>query len=360
MKRKLSLMALLMALVLVLAACGGGESSDSSSDEGEKTEKEEAKEDDKEEAKEEEKEEAKEEKEEAPAVGGDTLATTLWDVAYDANVWSYDKEYMTDMETMSEVAFEIPGATDDDAAVVKVTVSAYLVDPSSFRDALYNNELDEYEYAVNNAYDRVEIGGVEFVKVEGEEWGSPVVKYFARNEAAKATVFITISGEVADERVSNLISGLTFKLEDVGNVDPPWPWDGERFTAENKSQLLGTIKVNSEYIPFEKSLITRNIFDQAIGVVDNKAYVVSDKKLFEYDFDGTSLKFVKEHEVDGQVEAISVTDDGSIWLSGFLSPLLQMKDGEVVASYDADDTVAMHPSGTWGIAYFTEAKLEKL
>ncbi len=362
-------MVLLLALVLVLAACGGGESSGSSSSEGDKAEKEETKKEEdankdeaKEDAKEDEKEDAKEDKKKdvAPVTGGKTIELVLWDMVYDADTWTYDEDYISDYETLSEVQFKIPGATDDDNPVVKVVVSAYTGDASDFRNRLYLNGFDEYEYAVNNAYDRVDISGVECVKFEGEEWGTKVIKYIGRNEGAGTTLSIGITGDVDDERIDSLVAGLTLKLEDTGNVDPPWPWEGERFTAETQSQLVGTLKINSEYLPFDEPLITRDIFEQKIGVIGNKAYVVSDDKLLEYDFDGASLKFVKEHDLGRTVENISVTDDGSIWVSSFMEPLIQIKDGEVVGSYDTENVVAMSPSGKWGISYFTEAKFDKL
>jgi len=111
------------------------------------------------------------------------------------------------------------------------TISEY-----SLGDMLVTYGFDQYEYAENNAYDTISIGNVDCLVHEGEYWGDPALRYFSRAEGAGATVFIEIIGEYEDPRVEELLSGLTFHLEDVGNTDGPWPWEGTPFSGEARHQ----------------------------------------------------------------------------------------------------------------------------
>ena len=57
---------------------------------------------------------------------------------------------------------------------------------------------------------------------------------------------------------------------------------------------------------------------------------------------------------------MTATDDGALWLSGFMNDVIVLKDGDVIATYQELDDVVMHPSGTWGLNYFTENTCQKV
>ncbi len=294
----------------------------------------------------------------APTGEGDALEATLWTLSYDS-VWTYDEEEdFTDEEDYSQIILSIPDG--EDSYLVNVEIRASVEDAGDFRDYLDSYGFDQYEYAVNNAYDLTSIGGVDCLKQEGNYWGEPCLRYFGRNVGAGATVFVEIIGEYEDERVDALLSGLTFNLTDTGNTDAPWYWEGEAFSAEDKAFGVGEFSVNSKWIPFDESYITTETFDHGVAVVGDKAYILSEGVLKQYAFDGKTLTFDKDIELDGEYEYICAADDGSVWLSAFGEDLVNLKDGAVKASYEDLDNVAMHPSGTWGISWFTSAECNKV
>ena len=292
-------------------------------------------------------------------VEGKTIEATLWTLTYDEDVWSYEAEddYI-DEEDYSYINMVIPGEDDTDYISAEIRVS--VEDPGTFRDYLTSYGFDEYEYAVNNAYDFTKVAGVDCLKQEGNSWGSPCLRYFSRNEGAGATVFIEIVGEYGDERVNSLLNGLTIKLEDKGLEDGPWYWEGEAFSAEDKSAMAGKYTINSKWIPITDCIITKETFDNAVSVIDDKAYILNDGTLNLYDFDGKSLKFNKDLTTDEEFECINSDNNGNLWLSAFGEDLITMKNDKKTASYEDTDKVTMHPSGTWGISWFSNSECEKI
>lgn len=294
------------------------------------------------------------------AGSGTTIHTNLWDLTYDeADGWVYEEDDFYDNDDYVSISMSIPKeGTDTNLVIVETYVS--IEDPGDFRDYLTSYGFDEYEYAVNQAYDFTQVGGIDCLKAEGNYWGSPCLRYFGRVEGASATVLIQIIGEYEDERVDKLLSGLTINLEDIGNVDGPWYWEGQPFSAQPHSAMIGTYTLNSEWLPITDCMMTKETFDHAAAVIGDQVYLLTDGALKRYNYDGTSLTFAEDIALDAEYTNISADANGNIWLAEFMEPLISWKDGAKTASYNGPDYVIMHPSGTWGISWFSGAECEKI
>ena len=106
--------------------------------------------------------------------------------------------------------------------------------------------------------------------------------------------------------------------------------------------------------------VSPSLFDHAAAVVGNQTFLLVDGALKRYDYDGTSLKFAEDIALDAEYETIFADTTGAIWLSNFMEPLISRKDGAQTASYEGPNYVAMHPSGTWGISWFSGPECDKL
>ena len=293
-------------------------------------------------------------------VAGTTINATLWDLTYDeADGWVYEEDDFYDDDTYSRITMSIPGEEEDESTVI-AEIYVSIESPRDFRDYLTSYGFDEYEYEVNQAYDFTQIGGIDCLEAEGNYWGYPCLRYLSRVEGAGATALIEIIGEYEDERVYKLLSGLTINLEDVGNEDGPWYWEGEPFSAQPHSAMVGTYTINSEWIPITDCIMTRETFEHAVAVIGNQAFLLVDGALKRYDYDGTSLKFAEDIALNAEYETVFADTTGTLWLSNFTEPLISWKDGAQTASYEGPDYVAMHPSGTWGISWFSGPECEKL
>lgn len=300
----------------------------------------------------------------SPVEGGTkkTISATLWDLTYDeADGWVYNEEEdLNNGETYSTVYLRIPKPENEEAYSVHISIQVMLGEPYSFRDHMVQYGFDEYEYEVNHSYPLTNLGGLDCLACETTSWGSPTLYYLGRDESSTATLYVEVSGEYADVRVENLLSGLQLKLTDIGNVDGPWYWEGESFSGEAHEVMVGTRTLNSTWIPFQDGLRTYETFDHAVAVYGEVAYLLCDGALTMYAYDGASLSYPREIPLEDEYIEMNLDNSGNLWLSRFGSPLISLAFDQKVASYDDPDYVAMAPSGTWGISWFTRPECEKL
>lgn len=344
------LLAILLAAAMcfsLLAACG------EKADPSDKDEKE-TKQDEQEEQ--EDKDDQDNEDPTTPTAEGETLETPLWTLIYDAEAWSYDEEYLYNDEDYACITLQIP---DGEEYIVSLEVCASIEDAEGFRDDLIYYGFDQYEYAVEESYETVTVGGVDMLQYEGEYWGEPILRYFGRVEEASATVYVEITGETEDPQVAQLLSGLTFTLEDIENEDFPWAWDGEPFSGETKTAQIDSYTLTSQWLPLGDGVLTRDVFDHYVAADGNNAYILSDGLLLEYSIGADALELEAEAELDEEYESIA-SAGGSIWISGFMVPMVRLENGTQVSSYDDYDNVAIAPNGTWGINWFSGPECEKL
>ena len=284
--------------------------------------------------------------------GAKEIKTTLFTLAYDDSVWNYLEEDVTNEEDYCSVNLQIPDPDDSEYYLIDAKIEVSLEEPYDFREDLVSYGFNQYEYKVNEAYETVKIGGVDLLKYDD---GEDTLVYFNRIEGAGATVCIEFDAEdITDGCIADLLKGLTFTLEDVGNEDGPWEWEGEAFSTDDHSVTAGTFTVSSKFIPFEEYISTFETFNHGIAAVGDKVYVLVDGELRECHYDGAQLTFVKSIELpEDDYENINATTDGSLWLSGSMNDIIRIKDGTVVNTYEDIDNLAVHPSGAWGVDYFT-------
>ena len=78
-----------------------------------------------------------------------------------------------------------------------------------------------------------------------------ILIYLNRIEGAGATVCIEFDAQdITDSRIEELLKGIVITIEDVGNVDGPWEWEGEAFSASDAGAMAGAYTVNSQRFPW--------------------------------------------------------------------------------------------------------------
>ena len=137
MKNKLKISFLLLAALLLFSLTGCGKDSPESSQTPEETEQ---------------------TAPPAETVAGTTINAALWDLTYDeTDGWIYEEDDFYDDETSSKIILSIPKEGEDES-IVNAEIRVSIETPYSFRDYLTSYGFDEYEYAVNQAYDLTEVG----------------------------------------------------------------------------------------------------------------------------------------------------------------------------------------------------------
>lgn len=279
-----------------------------------------------------------------------TVETALFSVSYAAD-WVNLEDYMDNEDDYCNVNLQILDPEDSDYYLIDVEITVSLEDPYDFREDLVYYGFNQYEYEVDHAYTTTAIGGVELLKYDD---GEETLVYFNRVEGAGATICIDFDAvDITDERIAALLSGITFHIEDVGNEDGPWEWEGEPFYTDDHSVNAGGYTLTSKFLPFESPVCTFETFDHSIAAAGNKLYILADGQLMQCQSDGSVLAFVTSVQLpEDDYEIMSATSDGSVWLSGSLNDIVRVKDGSIVNTYEDIDNLVMHPSGTWGISYF--------
>jgi len=181
--------------------------------------------------------------------------------------------------------------------------------------------------------------------------GDGYVNYFGRNEGAGVTYAIDVSG-ADDQRVKTLLETITCTAEDVGNEDAPWPWEGEAFTGETLSVDVADFTLTAEFLPMSESLVTYDAFNQEIEIIGDKLYVISNYELREYTYDGSSLTFNREIELDGNYQFVE-NADGMYAVSGFMCDML-ICEGDTELSRISDlNNFTLAPDGMWGVSWYS-------
>lgn len=138
------------------------------------------------------------------------------------------------------------------------------------------------------------------------------------------------------------------------------PEDGTAFQTERVHEaMVADIKISTEWIEMEEPVLVDDIFSGRMTSSGNTVWILLDEKLKEYTWSDT-LTFVREIEIEEGYEEISADDNGNLYVSGFMKPMLTICDGEIVASNEGPGKTVMHKGGAFGVSSFPHSKLEKV
>lgn len=288
---------------------------------------------------------------------GELVETSRWSLRYDPEVWELEYEdALCDDEYDSTLSIIIPDPKDENSELAGFSVSAMVTDHKNFRDNLRNNGFDQYEYAVNNAYETVNIGGLEFLVDDSDE---EYAFYFMREFSAGVDVEIILRGDIANQAVTDVMESLTFTIEEGDNEDAPWYWDGTPYAVDPGEETVGPFTLKSEQIPFADSIVTYETFDHNIAVVGDLVYIVNDGVIQVYTYDGSELTFAVDMGLEEEY-AIADVSGTNVWFSGFMENLLCFDGQNYTAAFEGVDYVSMCPSAPWGVSWFSDATIMKL
>ena len=351
MKKRAISYVLLSAMMLSLAACGEQKPAEST------LQPEPAAEETAEEATEEAETET-EEAEATPVFEGTPLETEFWSLTY-SDDWTFveDDDLSANSGVFSSASFHIP--QDEDTDLIKVEVSGEHEKPDEYRDFL-RTLGDMQDIIENGSVEPVQMGGVDCYLKEGESWGDHYKTWMGRIEQSGVSVSVTVWSEEEDPRVDTLLDSLSFVQEDTGNVEPPWPWNGEPFRTEDHSHMVGTLELNAHQLPIDESMVVDDIFNTGVAANGEVGYIMTDGKLRQCTVSADDIKLGAEIPLDEEYDNMTLAKDGTVYMADFMKPLIVLKDGKKVASYEGPDDVTMHPSGEWGISFFSSKEVQKI
>ncbi len=290
---------------------------------------------------------------------GDADITTSFFEIKLSDDWKNIEEDLKNEEEYSKAVLQVLDPEDEEYYLIEATISVEIGEPYDFREDLVYYGFNQYEYEVNKAYETVKIGGVDLLKYDD---GEETLVYFNRIEGANASVYIRFDAtDIKDAHIQALLDGITFNLKDIGNEDGPWEWEGTPFSATDKSATAGSLNIQSKWIKLDEHISTFETFDHSVAAVGNNIYLLVDGELRKCILVDGVLAFDKVIELpEDDYESVEATSDGTLWLSGSMNDIICIKNDKIATTYEDIDNLAMHPSGTWGINYFTSSECSKV
>ena len=290
---------------------------------------------------------------------GDADITTSFFEIKLSDDWKNIEEDLKNEEEYSKAVLQVLDPADEEYYLIEATISVVIGEPYDFREDLVYYGFNQYEYEVNKAYETVKIGGVDLLKYDD---GEETLVYFNRIEGANASVYIRFDAtDIKDAHIQALLDDITFNLKDIGNEDGPWEWEGTPFSATDKSATAGSLNIQSQWIKLDEHISTFETFDHSVAAVGNNIYLLVDGELRKCALVDGTLAFVEKIELpEDDYESVEATSDGTLWLSGSMNDIISIKNDKIATTYEDIDNLAMHPSGAWGVNYFTSNECSKV
>jgi len=292
------------------------------------------------------------------AVEGTEASTALFSLTY-SDAWTLADDKTSDSSDYCYMELSIQ---ENDSSLVVMDIKASVGKADSYRDKLRGSGIDAYELVEEQSVETVAVGGVDCVEYESKSWGSSTLNYLGRDEASQTTVSISVSGDLEDPHIEELIKTLKFTLTDTGNQDAPWPWQGEPFATQQHTYSVGDHSVTVDLLKLDDPLIAYDIFSGRVESTGDTVWVLLDNVIYEYQFADQALTYRGQQDLkeNGDYEELSSDVNGKLYVSGFMEPMLVLQDGAVIAQYEDVDSTLMSPDGTWGISAFIGRPLKKV
>ena len=169
-----------------------------------------------------------------------------------------------------------------------------------------------------------------------------------------------VKGQEIDDSDKELLEGIVLKLEDEGNKDAPWPWEGEPLEPVLAEQMVGSYTIVPEYIPFKEAQGVMQIMDHQFVKQGNQVFHLLENKLDTYEYSESGLEFVSLMELDDDFEYLSGDSSGMLYLSPGIGDVIGVKDGKKALQTTVDGDLNMHPSGEWGISFWVNSDTQKI
>lgn len=261
-----------------------------------------------------------------------------------------NEEYAFEDSDYSSNIFEALNSNEEVERYVKIEVTTE--DSLDYRKGIISYDIDLKDYA-DGKIDTVTLGGMDFVKIETESWGETNTIFMARYEASQMSVTIIITGDADSDDIQSVLNTIEFTLPEGTETDAPYPWDGEPLITQTGTADIGSYNLTAKQIIASESILPNDIFDNRVAVVGDTMYALSDYHLYIFKLNGTDAQLQETVEFENDYSQMSCDENGNVYISGFMGPLLVYRDGKQTDAPDGKDQFVMSRDGSFGVEYFT-------
>ena len=266
--------------------------------------------------------------------------------------WNYDPDDISDYEySCSASIFE---GDDESSSEREISIKASEESAYSFRGYLKSYKIDVRDYADGNV-EKVTYGDVEYVRSTD---GSSRIYYTYRHVPSGITYRISLYGEETDS-TRDVLNNLELKLEDTGNVESPYPWEGTPYEPTLQNVAVGDFTIVPEYIPFNASQAGFEIMHHQFAIAGDRMYHQLYNTLETYEYTGSTLNLLSSDTLDAQGIDLFTDTDGKLYISRSSNGIV-MKDGQTILETGINGYLSVHPSGAWGLTNYLSYDTEKV
>lgn len=262
-----------------------------------------------------------------------------------------NEEYAFEDSDYSSNIFEALNSNEEVERYVKIEVTTE--DSLDYRRGIISYDIDLKDYA-EGKIDTVTLGGMDFAKISTESWGETNTVFMARYEASQMSVTIIITGDADSDDIQSVLNTIEFALPEGTETDAPYPWDGEPLITQTGTADIGSYNLTAKQINASESILPNDIFDNRVAVVGDTMYALSDYHLYILKVNGTEAELLETVELEDDYSQMSCDENGNVYISGFMGPLLVYRDGKQTDAPDGEDQFVISRDGSFGVEYFTQ------
>ena len=261
-----------------------------------------------------------------------------------------NEEYASEDSDYSSNIFEALNSSEEVERSVKIEVTKE--DSMDYRRGIISYDIDLKDYA-EGKIDTVTLGGMAFAKISTESWGETNTVFMSRYEASQMSVTIKVTGDADSDDIQSVLNTIEFTLPEGTETDAPYPWDGEPLITEAGTADIGSYNLTAKQIIASESILPNDIFDNRVAVVGDTMYALSDYHLYIFKLNGTKAELQETVEFENDYSQMSCDENGNVYISGFMGPLLVYRDGKQTDAPDGEDQFVISRDGSFGVEYFT-------
>lgn len=135
---------------------------------------------------------------------------------------------------------------------------------------------------------------------------------------------------------------------------------GEPYKGGSFSKMVGSFTLSAEWIAFEEPVVVDDIFDAYLAVAGDKYYAITDGEVKEFSLKNNKFALENELNIGDEYERICTDKNGILYVSRFMRDFIAFENNKQIFSHKGPRKVAMHPSGEWGISWFSGPDVDKI
>ena len=292
---------------------------------------------------------------------GIPVLTDKWE-AMIPNDWIVDEERSWDSTASSNRTVVKLDASREEICSIFIGVS---IEPTaySFRRNIINSGITLESYLDRSAAGR-EISGAfccDVINRDASQGTQHPPEYRGRFEKKRSDLTVIVGGEISEqqENIDKIIDSITVITADRDRQDEPYPWEGEPYTPKTAAIKIGDYQFDATWIKQDVINMPTMARKTHVAYTAGYFYILNGTKLNVYTLDGETLSLAHEIVLPTTYETMQADENGFIYLSCFSArrAMLVYKGGVKEAELETGGhLVTMHPSGTWGLTYYMDAR----